>query len=268
VRVVVGADGDGAMRLLKTAARKRGIAFLPIPPYSPHLNPVESAIGTFKMMAGAVMLAACSSGGALTTEHAAFAATYVCYVYERFSKERAFDTYRGRYTEHKSAWELNTLTKPRHCRMVPWGTPGYAYVPKAQRRARGAPAYQRAEPVLLIEYQFMYTHVYGCLTQHNTIIHTEQVWWDMTAPLGVFLPSGNGARSPPPTRIPPHTRIFADRPQPTAASEGQGGTDSSDADAEGAHADGQPEGGTSGDVTTDTAGGRTHAPTRQPIDAV
>ena len=78
VRVVVGADGDGAMRLLKTAARKRGIAFLPIPPYSPHLNPVESAIGTFKMMAGAVMLAACSSGGALTTEHAAFAATYVC----------------------------------------------------------------------------------------------------------------------------------------------------------------------------------------------
>ena len=29
VRVVVGADGDGAMALLKTAARKRGIAFLP-----------------------------------------------------------------------------------------------------------------------------------------------------------------------------------------------------------------------------------------------
>ena len=65
---------DGTF-LLKTAARKRGIAFLPIPPYSPHLSPVEAAIGTFKMMAGAVMLAACSSGGALTTEHAAFAAT-------------------------------------------------------------------------------------------------------------------------------------------------------------------------------------------------
>ena len=136
VRVVVGADGDGAMALLKTAARKRGIAFLPIPPYSPHLSPVEGAIGLFKMMVGAVLLSACTETGALTTEHAAFAAAYVCYVYERFCKERSFDTYRGRYTEMKSPWELNTLTKARFGRIVPFGAAGYAYVSKSLRNAR------------------------------------------------------------------------------------------------------------------------------------
>ena len=34
IRVTVGADGDGAMALVKDAARKRGVAFLPIPPYA------------------------------------------------------------------------------------------------------------------------------------------------------------------------------------------------------------------------------------------
>ena len=84
--------------------------------------------------------------------------------------------------------------------------------------------------------------------------------------MGVFLPSGNATRQATAERIPPHTRIFADHPQPTVVSEGQGGTDSSDADVEGAHADGQPEGGTSGDATTDDTSERAHAPARQPTD--
>jgi hypothetical protein len=38
----------------------------------------------------------------------------------------------------------------------------------------------------------MYTDVYKCLTRHNTIIHTEQVVWDMKAPLGI-MPESAGA---------------------------------------------------------------------------
>ena len=93
-----------------------------------------------------MMRSACTETGALMTEPAAFAAAYVCYMYERFCKERSFDTYRGRYTEMKSPWELNTLTKARFGRIVPFGAAGYAYVSKSLRNARGAPAYLRAEP--------------------------------------------------------------------------------------------------------------------------
>ena len=35
----------------------------------------------------------------------------------------------------------------------------------------------------------MYTYVYKCLTAHNTIIHSEQVDWDMDALLGQMLES-------------------------------------------------------------------------------
>ena len=34
VRVTVGADGDGIMALIKEVSRKRGVAYLPLPPYS------------------------------------------------------------------------------------------------------------------------------------------------------------------------------------------------------------------------------------------
>ena len=60
IRVTVGADGDGAMSLIKNAARKRGVAFLPIPPYSPHLNPVEGAVNIFKQAVTSVLLSACT----------------------------------------------------------------------------------------------------------------------------------------------------------------------------------------------------------------
>ena len=40
----------------------------------------------------------------------------------------------------------------------------------------------------------MYTHMYKCLTVHNTVIHTEQVKWDTKAPLGCMLESINLAK--------------------------------------------------------------------------
>ena len=40
----------------------------------------------------------------------------------------------------------------------------------------------------------MYTYIYKCLTAHNTIIHSEQVDWDMDAPLGQMLESTDLAK--------------------------------------------------------------------------
>ena len=187
-RVTVGADGDGAMKLVKEACRKRGVNWLDIPPWSPHLNPVEGAIGHFKQTMASVLLAACTRDGPLTPRLAHHAATYVAYVNERFSARRIDDSYRGEYSFYKSPWELNVGVKPSTERLVPWGCAGYAFVPEALRKARGAPKYLRTEPVLLIGYQHFYTNVYKMLTRHGTIIHGEQVVWDMDANLGEFLP--------------------------------------------------------------------------------
>ena len=60
----------------------------------------------------------------------------------------------------RSPWQLNTLTEARLDRVAPWDTPGYAYVPADLRKARGAPKYARAEPVLLVGFQDMYSNVW------------------------------------------------------------------------------------------------------------
>ena len=57
----------------------------------------------------------------------------------------------------------------------------------------------------MIGYQHMYTTVYKCLTAHGIIIHTEQVPWDMEAPLGIFPGSGESKPAAPreaPTVVP------------------------------------------------------------------
>ena len=81
---------------------------------------------------------------------------------------------------------MNTGVPPR-AGLVPFGQPGWCFIPTKLRQRRNAPKYERAEPVLMVGYQHMYTTVYRCLTRHNTIVHSEQVFWDMKAPLGVFL---------------------------------------------------------------------------------
>ena len=106
------------------------------------------------------------------------------HVSERFVARRVADTYRGEHTYLKSPWELNVSVRPTVGRLVPWGTAGYAYVPEQLGRAWGAPKYRRSEPVLMLGNQNLYTNVYKCLTQHHTIIKTEQVSWDVDAPKG------------------------------------------------------------------------------------
>ena len=84
--VTVGADGDGAMALVKEACRRRGLAWLDIPPWSPHLNPVEAAMGRFKQKLASVLLAACTDSGLLTVDLAHHAVSFVAHVSERFGR--------------------------------------------------------------------------------------------------------------------------------------------------------------------------------------
>jgi hypothetical protein len=117
-------------------------------------------------------------------------------MHERWCKERYFDTYRSGYTEMRSPWQLNTLTEARLDCILPWGTLGYAYVPADLRKARGRPKYMRAEPILLVAFQDVYSNVYKALTQHRSIMHVEQVEWAMDEPLGVMLPDLHGKAVP------------------------------------------------------------------------
>jgi hypothetical protein len=104
------------MALVREAARKRGISFLPIPPYSPHLNMVEGAVNHFKQVVVTVLFSACSVDGPITTRHVWHVAEFVCYTHEHFMKLRRFDTYRGSSTAWVPPWTLNIGTAPRYKR--------------------------------------------------------------------------------------------------------------------------------------------------------
>ena len=121
---------------------------------------VEGAANHFKQAVMAVLFSAYTVGGPITTRHMGHAAKFVCCAHERFMKQRRFDTCRGSSTTWVPPWTLNIGTAPRFDRLPPWGSAGYGYVPKELRNARGAPKYARAEPVLLIGFQHMYTSVY------------------------------------------------------------------------------------------------------------
>ena len=179
-KVTVCTDGCGSMSvLLAAAAFQRQIDHLPIPPDSPHLNLVEGMIASFKADVSACLLAACLDDGPINESFVALAADYVAYTRERFPVESSHST-------GKTRFELNTGVPPRPgC--VPFGCPGWAYIPKQHRKKRGGGKHMRTEPILCIGYQHMYTRVYKCLTRRGTVIHTEQVSWDMDSPLGRFL---------------------------------------------------------------------------------
>ena len=119
-------------------------------------------------------------GGPIHEGFAALCAEYCAHTRERFVPDR-----RSSRGESRTRFELNVGVSPRPG-LVPFGCPGWAFVPESLRRKRGRPKYERAEPVLCVGYQHMYTRVYKCLTRHGSVIHSEQVNWDMEAPLGLF----------------------------------------------------------------------------------
>ena len=93
VRVTVAADSDGAMALIKETSHKRGLAYLPIPPYMYMLNMVEGAVNYFKAGVASILLSACTTTSPLTVRDVNTAAAHLCYVHERFAKARVSDTY-------------------------------------------------------------------------------------------------------------------------------------------------------------------------------
>lgn len=180
-KVTCSGDGCGSINgLVRDACLARHLDFIPLPPHRPSLNPVEGIIAGFKEDVAACLLPAIRGGG-IDESFVMFAAEYVAYTTERWACSRDY-----RKGDSRTPFELNTGVPPKVGHLVPFGTPGRAYVPKELRAKRGAPKYARSEPVLMIGYQHVYTNVYKCLTQHGTVIHTEQVVWDKDPVLGVF----------------------------------------------------------------------------------
>ena len=58
---------------------------------------------------------------------------------------------------------------------MPFGCAGYAYVDEKLRSQRGRPKHLRAEPVVCVGYQHLYSNVYKCLARHGTIVRTRKV---------------------------------------------------------------------------------------------
>jgi hypothetical protein len=185
-KVTIGSDGCGSMVHLRNAAKERGLDHWPLPPYAYKLNPVEGAIRHFKESVTCALMGAVTPGGVLTEECAPWAADYVAWWNERFQSDRFSHLLDGR--SDSSPWRLNTGTAPDLSEAVPFGCPGYAYVAEPLRSQRGRPKHLRAEPVVFVGYQHMYSNVYKCLTQHGTIVHTRKVEWDMETQLGMFPP--------------------------------------------------------------------------------
>ena len=183
-KVTVVTDGCGAMHgILAENAFKRGIDHLPIVPHQPHLNNIEGIVASFKADVAACLLGTCVDAGPIHEAFVVACAEYVCYTRERFVPTR---THSALKDDTRSRFELNTGVPPRPG-LVPFGAAGWCFIPENLRRRRGAPKYERAEPVLCVGYQHMYTVVYKLLTRHNTFVHSEQVYWDLRAPLGIFL---------------------------------------------------------------------------------
>ena len=180
-KVTVGTDGCGSMKHLREAALELGIDHFYIPPHCPRMNPAEQAIGRFKSTVTAVLQAACRNGSAINESFIQYAAEYVCYVHERVPHLRT------KLGKAITPFEVNVGAEPRMDRLVPFGTPGYAFVPEEVRRQRGWGKSVRSEPVLMLGYMSMYSRVYKCLTAHGTIIHSEKVQWHLKAPKGILL---------------------------------------------------------------------------------
>ena len=180
-KVTIGTDGCGSMKHLRDAALELGIDHFYLPPHSPRMNPVEQAVGRFKSTVTAVLQAACRTGSSINESFIQYAAEYVCYVHERVPHLRT------KLGKAITPFEVNVGVEPRMDRLVPFGTPGYAFVPEEVRRQRGWGKSVRSEPVLMLGYLSMYSRVYKCLTAHGTIIHSEKVQWHLKAPKGVLL---------------------------------------------------------------------------------
>ena len=180
-KVTFVSDNCGGMNLVRDTAMKRKCDWLPVPPYQPHLNVIEGYVRHFKEDVAAVMLGAMKEDGLIDEGFIVHAIEYVAYTSERFVRKRKIPG-----AVNGSPFELNTGVKPRGDRLVPFGAPGWAFIPEELRASRGTGKHLRMEPVLMLGYSHMYTRCYKLLTAQGTIIRREQVEWLLDKPLGIM----------------------------------------------------------------------------------
>ena len=177
------ADGCGSMVLAERAAIESGLNFFPIPRNEPETNPAEGVTNDFRERVFSTLMSAMNVNGPIDERHLVFAAQYVCHVHERSPAGPSGDDH--------SSWQINTGQPSTMGHVVPFGTAGYAFIPKTLRQKRGQPKYLRREPIVCIGFLDMYSKVWKCLTKHGSIIHTRSVIWDFDTPHGVFPPDTN-----------------------------------------------------------------------------
>ena len=85
------------MSLIKEVSRKRGVAYLPIPPYSYVLNMVEGAVNYLKVGVASVLLLACTTDGPLTVRDVNAAAEHLCFIHDGKLEVRRSTAARSRY---------------------------------------------------------------------------------------------------------------------------------------------------------------------------
>ena len=135
VYVTVGADSDSVMSLIKEVSHKCGVAYLLSLPYSYMLTMVEGVVNYLKVGVALILLSACTTDGPLTMHDANVAAEHLCFIHEQFMKACMSNNYHSVCQDLRSPWFLNTSLEAQVHKLMPWGTLGYTYVPKALRQA-------------------------------------------------------------------------------------------------------------------------------------
>ena len=177
-------DGCGSMKHVEAACEERDLRHMYSPPFCYQLNPAEAAVRHFKEGVNVMMLAAVVPGGGIAQRDVTHAADYFCWLHERIAPST-----RSEYCPDDvvgSPLRLNTGADGDLALAVPFGTPGYAFVPEEVRESRTGAKQYRAEPVLCLGFRSMYSTVYRCRTTRGSDIFVEQVEWDLDAPLGIF----------------------------------------------------------------------------------
>lgn len=189
-QVTLMSDNCGSMVHAEQACLQHGVNYFPLPPNDPRLSMAESNVRDFKERTACMFYAAVNEDGPLTSKYLVENAKYCCYLHDRHTAgSRVLD-------RSQSAMSINTGKKAELGHCWPWGTPGYAWIPKGSRRRHGS-VLRRAVPVLLIGMQHHYSKVYKCLTVWNTKICARNVRWCPELPLGVFPPTkGTGLKLP------------------------------------------------------------------------
>ena len=162
-------------------ALSHSINHWPLLPYAYDLNITEGAVNHFKQMVSAVMLAVMVPGRLIDGSFVSWATEYCCWTHECLVPDH------WGVDGELSPWQHNFSVDAHVACAVVLSMLGFTFVDPELWSKHRAPWYSQAEPVLMIGYCSLYSDTYKCLTQHSTMIHSQQVKWITDAKLRVFL---------------------------------------------------------------------------------